>query len=222
MTHGRGRGAFIVAHGRQELLEQTIETIRPQVDTIMVCDNASDPPLVIPEGCGSMFIPEQPPILSKYWNIGMEFFADWYGQHNAPYDLAILCDDVVVPQDWFTAVTIAMRETGASAGSSNPWGRPHEPIVKRDMDGDISNRMCSWAFIVDGATKARADESMAWWWFDSDFDIALRRENGTVLIGTHPVQNQQMNYYTNVKPELGEQAGRDRATFAAKHGGTPW
>jgi len=90
------------------------------------------------------------------------------------------------------------------------------------MDSDIRNRMCSWAFIVDGASLVRADESMHWWWFDSDFDISMRRNGGTVLIGTHPVPNQQPNYFTVTKPELNEQAGRDGRTFVAKHGRAPW
>lgn len=216
----RGRGAFIVAHNRQELLDETIAAIQPQVDTVMVLDNASNPKLVVPEGVGTMYVPEQPPNLAKFWNMGLDFFAYWFRNH--PYDVALLCDDAVVPEGWFSAVTAAMRETKTTAGSTNPWGRPHFPLVKREMDSDISNRMCSWAFIVDGSSKVRADESIHWWWFDTDFDIACRRDCGTVLIGTHPVPNLQPNHYTNLKPELSEQAGRDRETFAAKHGCVPW
>lgn len=216
----RGRGALILAHNRQGLLDQTIAAAQPQVDTVMVVDNASDPKLTVPEGVGLMFIPDQPPNLAKFWNAGLDFFAYWF--KDRPYDVAILCDDAVIPPGWFAAVTTAMRETGASAGSSNPWGRPHFPMVKRDMDSDISNRMCSWAFIVDGASRVRADESMHWWWFDSSFDIELRRENGTVLIGTHPVPNIEPNRWTNEKPELAEQAGRDQQAFVARYGSAPW
>ena len=205
----RGRAAFIVAHNRQELLDQTVAAIQPQVDK-----------LTVPEGVGLMYVPDQPPNLARFWNMGLDFYEYWY--QGAPYDLAILCDDAIVPAGWFANVADAMRETHTAAGSSNPWGRPHFPLVKHDMDGDIANRMCSWAFIVDGASRARADESMHWWWIDTDFDVSLRRNGGTVLIGTHPVPNQQPNYYTNLKPELGEQAGRDRAAFALKHGRTPW
>jgi hypothetical protein len=190
----------------------------------MVIDNASDPKLIIPEGVGSMFIPEQPPVLSRYWNIGLNWMAQWYANQGRgeDYDVAILCDDAIAPQGWFSAVIQAMRETNTVAGSSHPDGYPQPTMTKYDMDGDIRNRMCSWAFIVDGACQVRADESMSWWFFDTDLDVSLRRAGGTVLIGTHPVPNAQPNYYTSVKPELGEQAGRDRATFAAKHGRTPW
>src|SRR5690349_13846488 len=219
----RGRAAFIVAHNRQELLNQTIAAIEPQVDVVIVLDNASDPPLEVGEGIHLLFVERQPPNLAMWWNIGMNM-ADRYFRldKNQPYDLAILCDDAIVPEGWFDAVTQAMREANAAAGSSSPWGHPFGTIYKDRPDNHIMHRMCSWAFIVDGTTRVRADESMHWWWFDSDLDFRLRQSGGTVLIGTHPVANAQPNHYTNVKPELGEQAGRDRATFAAKWGGTPW
>jgi hypothetical protein len=220
----RGRGALILAHGRQELLNRAIDAIRPQVDTIMVIDNASDPKLEIPEGVGSMFLPDQPPVLSRFWNIGLEWFSHWYSTQNRgqDYDVAVMCDDAIAPADWFSAVTQAMREHGTVAGSSQPDGFPQPPILKYDMDGDIRNRMCSWAFIMDGACDIRADETMSWWWFDSDMDIQLRKNGGTVLIGTHPVPNQEYGRYTNEKPELGAQTGVDRQTFVAKYGRTPW
>lgn len=216
----RGRGAFLLAHNRQGLLDQAVAAIRPQVDTVMVLDNASDPHLTVPEGVGTMYVPEQPPNLARFWNMGLDFYRSWY--RDRPYDLAILCDDAIVPPGWFDAVTTAMRQTGTIAGSTNAFGNGHGPIIKTAMDGDIMHRMCSWAFIVDGKSKVRADESMHWWWFDSEFDIQLRETGGTVMIGGWPVSNQQPNYYTNMKPELGEQAGRDREAFVAKRGRTPW
>jgi hypothetical protein len=216
----RGRAAFIMAHNRQELLDQTVAAIRPQVDTLMVMDNASNPKLTVPEDVGLMYVPDQPPNLAQFWNMGLDFYNYWY--KDRPYDVALLCDDAIVPEGWFTAVTQAMREHDVTAGSTNPWGRPHAPIVKRDMDSDIMNRMCSWAFIIDGSSPVRADESMHWWWADSDFDIQCRRERGTVLISGPPVPNVQPNHYTNIRPDLAEQAGRDRETFAAKYGRLPW
>jgi hypothetical protein len=105
METSRGRGALILAHNRQAFLTQAIEAIKPQVDTIMVLDNASEPKLAVPDGVGTLYIEEQPPNLAKFWNM---------------------------------------------------------------------------------------------------------------------VPNGQPNHYTNVKPELGEQAGRDRSTFEAKWGRCPW
>ncbi len=216
----RKRGSFIMAHGRQELLDQSVAAIRTQVDTVMVLDNASNPKLTVADGVFSMYIPTQPPNLARWWSIGLDFFQTWYGDQ--PYDLAILCDDAIVPEGWFDAVRAGMDQTGTVAGSANAFGHAHSPLVKRDWDSDIMHRMCSWAFVVDGSSKVRPDESMHWWWFDSDYDLSLRRAGGTVLIGSHFVVNQEYSRYTNERPDLGEQAGRDREVFAAKHGRTPW
>jgi glycosyltransferase involved in cell wall biosynthesis len=216
----RGRGAFILAHNRQEFLDQAIEAIRPQVDTVLVLDNASEPKLVVPEGVGTYYIEEQPPNLAKFWNMGLDFFQTWFD--GRPHDVAALCDDAIVPTGWFAAVTEAMRETNATAGSSDPFGINNGPIVKYHMDSDIMRRMCSWAFVVDNTRQIRADESMHWWWFDTDFDIACRLNGGTVLISGYPVPNAQPGYYTNAKPELTAQAGVDGQIFAAKHGRIPW
>lgn len=220
METSRGRGALILAHNRQAFLTQAIEAIKPQVDTIMVLDNASEPKLAVPDGVGTLYIEEQPPNLAKFWNMGLNFFRLWF--EGRPHDIAVLCDDAIAPAGWFATVTKAMRQTDATAGSANPFGHMHEPVVKRDMDSDIMHRMCSWAFVVDNTRGVRADESMHWWFFDTDFDIQCRRNGGTVLVDGPAVPNGQPNHYTNVKPELGEQAGRDRSTFEAKWGRCPW
>ena len=58
------RAAFIVAHGRQELLDQCIAAISPQVDRILVLDNASKPELEVPEDVTLLRLPDQPPNLA--------------------------------------------------------------------------------------------------------------------------------------------------------------
>lgn len=214
------RAAFIVAHGRQELLDQCISAISPQVDRVLVLDNASKPQLEVPEDVTLLRLPDQPPNLAKWWNIGLNFYATLY--RDEPYQVAILCDDAIAPEGWFDAVARAMHYEGAVAGSSGPWGYPFSPLVKDQPDHDIMNRMCSWAFIIDGHCPVRADESMRWWWFDTSFDFQLRQYGKTVLISTHAVPNAQPNHYTATRPELGEQAGRDREAFVARWGGTPW
>jgi glycosyltransferase involved in cell wall biosynthesis len=220
VTEARGRAAIIVTHNRPQLLAQCIAAIQPQVDEVLVIDNFSNPKATVPAGVTLHYIPDQPPNLARLWNHGLDFWEKLLSDR--PHDVAILCDDAIVPTGWFSAVTQAMRETGTTAGSTNPWGTPHEPHVKRLPDRDIGQRMCSWAFVVDNTVGVRADESMHWWWFDTDFDIQCRLNGGTVLVGGWPVPNLEMGHYTATKPELGAQAGRDRQTFAAKYGGTPW
>lgn len=220
----RGRGGLILAHNRQELLNKAIEAIRPQVDTVMVLDNASDPKLVVPEGVGSMFIPDQPPVLSRFWNMGLDFMANWYQSQGRgkDYDVAVLCDDAIAPPGWFGAVIQGMRETGATIGCSNPWGAVHPPVLKTQPDGDIAGRMPGWAWIMDGASSLRSDERLCWWFLDTKIDWDARRLNGMVMVGGYAVSNEQPGHFTNAKPELNEQAGRDGQMFAEIEGWRPW
>lgn len=63
---------------------------------------------------------------------------------------------------------------------------------------------------------------MRWWFFDTDLDRRARRAGGMVMIGGYAVPNLRPNDYTNAKPELTEQAVRDRARFAEIWGKVPW
>jgi hypothetical protein len=219
----RVRLCIVLAHGRQELLNQCLEAIWPQVDDILVLDNASDPKLTTPEELDDVrlqYIPDQPPNISRFWNQGLDFFADIYESED--WDVALLCDDALPPSGWFDAVTSAMRATGAAIGCSNPWGAFHDPILKTRPDSDIVHRMPGWAWIMDGSKKIRARESMAWWWCDTDVDFQSRALGGMVMIGGYGVPNQRPNEFTNSKPELGARTALDAAAFAEFWGFRPW
>lgn len=222
------RYAIILTHNRPEMLRDCVAAVRPQVDSVLIIDNASDPPVEAADlgldgvNGAVLAIPMQPPNLAFLWNRGLDLITVCPDQAGSSWWVAVLCDDSVVPEGWFQAVTEAMAATGAAAGCSNPWGRDHPPQVKTAPDADIVGRMPGWAFILDGTKGLRADESMHWWWLDSDLDWQARKAGGMVMIGGYPVPNRLPNDYTNRKPELAEQAGRDAAAFEAKHGWRPW
>lgn len=215
----RGKAALILTHNRQGLLLNAIEAITPQVDRVLVIDNASDPPALVPDGVDLAFIPDQPPNLSRLWNFGLDYFAGFYG--DCAWDAAVLCDDTVVPAGWFDAVTQAMRTTGATVGCSNPWGIPHAPKVKRHPDSDIAGRMIGWAFVIDGTTGLRADETMTFWYLDTDLDFQARKLGGFVMVGGYPVPNVHPGGFTATGRYNG-QIEQDRNAFAAKWGYLPW
>lgn len=227
----RRRCALVLTHNRQELLVESLRELRPQVEDIVVIDNASDPPTVIPNEWRPAAHPtdgaqvrlfwesEQPPNLAKMWNRGLSFFLNEYRKD---FDVAVLCDDAVVPPGWFDAVTAGMRATNAVIGCSNPWGTYHEPRVKISPDRDIGGRMPGWAWIMNGDFMLRADESMHWWWLDTDIDFQAREAGGMVMVGGFPVLNVHPGEFTVTKPELGARAGQDQAVFEAKWGFRPW
>lgn len=222
------RFAVILTHNRPQLLVDCVAAIHTQVDMTLVIDNASDPPVdrgTLPAASAGhavavRYVPDQPPNLAKLWNLGLDVAANM--AVGDPWWVAVLCDDAIVPPGWVDAVTAAMEQTGAAAGCSNPWGHDHPPQVKTEPDSDIMGRMPGWAFILNGTKGLRADETMHWWWLDGTLDWAARGAGGMVMIGGYPVPNVQPNHYTNTKPELAEQAGRDREAFIARWGWAPW
>jgi hypothetical protein len=222
-THGRY--AIVLTHNRPELLAQCIEAIGPQVDMTFVVDNASEPPAVSQPGSPpAIFIRdmEQPPNLSRLWNVGMRAVNTYAGfSEERTWDIAYLCDDAIVAPDWFKTVATAIRDHRCLAGSTHCAIPVSHPIVKHAADHDVWNRMCPWAFIVAGEVGILADEDLKWWWGDTHMDFTARLGGGMVVAPGPVVPNLRMNEYTGTRPELMAQSGKDGETFAAKWG-RPW
>jgi hypothetical protein len=220
------RFAVILTHNRPDLLRQTWEAIGPQVDMVIILDNASDPPVDAASlhqwgwKTAVIQVPEQPPNISRLWNKGID--AAMSLAEVDPF-VAMLCDDAPPPPGWFEAVTDAMTQTGAVIGCSapQPFGWAGPPRVKTAPDSDLAGRMPGWAWILDPVSPVRADESMAWWWCDTDIDWQARAAGGMVMIGSHPVPNVRPNDFTG-RPDLMAQSGQDGLTFVTKHGFRPW
>ncbi len=218
------RFAVILTHNRPELLQECVAAITPQVDVVIVIDNASDPPVdetTLPD-IVLMPVAEQPPNLARMWNLGIDMSILMALNDDPDLYIAFLCDDAIAPSGWFAAVTEAMAATGAAAGCSNPWGNAHPPQLKTAPDSDLMGRMVGWAFVLDASKGLRADERLRWWWQDTMIDWAARGAGGMVMIGGYPVPNRLPNDFTCNVPGLGEQAARDGDMFAQIHGSRPW
>lgn len=213
--------AVILTHNRPELLARCVAAIERQVDNVLIIDNASDPPVdTYPVAEISVVrIDTQPPNIAQMWNRGLDMLTWMPG---LPRRVAFLCDDAIVPEGWFAAVSRAMDEHGAAAGASSPHAGGQTDVQRAPFSGSIMNRMPGWAFVLDNTKGIRADPTMHWWWVDTDIDYQARAAGGMVLIGTHPVPNERPGEYTATKPELGERAGHDRWAFAQKWGSNPW
>ena len=224
------RFAIVLTHNRPELLTQCIATIGPQVDMVIIIDNASNPPaqVAMDENWRTVIlrVPDQPPNISRMWQLGIDEAlstfkaAERLEGREKPY-VAVLCDDTIVPPGWFAAITEAMASTGSVIGCSNPWGYEHEPRVKTQPDGLIGERMPGWAWVLDLDSPVRPDESLPWWFGDTDVDWQARLAGGMVMIGGYAVPNIHPNE-NSLRPELAEQCGKDGVTFAAKWGWRPW
>lgn len=214
--------AIVPTHNRPELLRQTVESLSPQVTgLVMVVDNASSPPVTGLETFSNVWVvpePMQPPNLGTIWNRQLDAIASIEAAAgSAEWDVAILCDDSPVPPGWVQTVSEAMRQFGASAASTHSYGEINEPYVLRQLSNG-ADRMCPWAFMLPGERGLRADDSMHWWYVDTDLDWRARQDTGTLVTPGPVVANLKVGEYTVTRPELGEQAGRDAETFHRKWG----
>lgn len=223
--------AFILTHNRLELLRRCVNQIIPQIDYLLVIDNASSPPVKAPDifsvldicSMGLMHIPDQPPNLASLMNIGFDWAEHKARKHNyVKWNIACLCDDVNVPDRWYDAVSTCIRTTGAIAGSTHQISPTITSIVKMTPDSDIYNRMQGSACIFKGEAGLRADERMHWWWQDTDLDWQARKAGGMVIAPGPVAANSLPNDFTYSVPGLSERAGQDGLVFKNKWGFLPW
>lgn len=234
MTNTFSHGAVILGHNRPEDLRTVLNGIAPQVSVILVIDNASNPPLheFFPDKRdihpNIVFLRDslQPPNLSYLWNIGLEWMQQnllgaWVDPTAARWKVAMLTDDVVIPDGWMQSVADAMDFTGAVAGCSSGFeGRLTQQVFKTHPDSDIANRMYGPAFVLRGESGIRANEKLLWWYNDTWLDWEARRLGGMVMIPGPYVHNKYPDAST--VGERAEQAGRDREKFKELMGWLPW
>jgi hypothetical protein len=211
------RHAVVLTHNRLELLRQCVAAVLPQVDQVTVVDNASDPPVdgEWPDGAVILNVPDQPPNLARLWNTQLEAISASEPEKGT-WEVALLCDDVVVPPDWYDRVATGLREWGASAASAHSYEAISSPYLLRELSNG-GDRMCPWAFMLPGEQGLRADESLHWWYCDTDVDWQARQRCGTVIVAGAPAPNLRVGEYT-ARPDLAHQAGLDGRTFQAKWG----
>jgi hypothetical protein len=142
---------------------------------------------------------EDPPNISRMWNLGLEMAKDYSRRAGLPYDVAILNDDAVVPSDWFARVTAEMRKTGAAAG-----------CVRRVDDP----RMSGFAFVLNGDLDLRADEQFQWWYGDDDLQRQAEAAGGVAFAAGEGVEHRCPNSTT--VGVLREVADQDRARYYEK------
>jgi hypothetical protein len=231
------RVAVVATHNRPAELARLLDAIAPQCDAVFVIDNASNPPVEKirsedwPKGRGTHGLcwikvvhdDEQPPNLSRLWNVGLTMAAQ-YCRESPAYDVAVLNDDAVPPPGWWDAVSGAMRLHGADAACADPFDRL-PPGVTWVLDGSapmtVGTRLAGWAMMLRGEWDgARFDERFHWWCGDDDVSLRARLAGGLVHVGGYPVPNTGAD--TSTVGVLAEQSGRDMAAFVEKHGRRPW
>lgn len=228
--------AVIPTHNRPDDLAELLRSIPPSVH-VLVIDNASEPTvhdlrvLQAPDFLGRRIQlhrdSEQPPNLSRLWNVGFDWALKLY-QHesDATWAITILNDDVVLPDGFFDLMGSALMATGTDIAFPCPLGQPDFYVNKTQPFPGLGLRMTGWCFTVRGSSGLRADESLRWWCGDDDLQAqAVRNGRGTVGVffarGKGPV-HKHPDASTRASAELRAQTDIDMATFVAKWGQRPW
>lgn len=227
---------IILTHNRPELLARCVAAAGSQVDYLLVIDNASDPPVdhTTLRAAGTvavplvvLSIPDQPPNISRMWAAGLTHgrFA-MTAPSPAPaaqrWNVALLCDDVILPDGWVQIVATGLREYGAAAACTHAITPIAQPVVKTAPDSDIMNRMTGWAFMLVGELGLEPDLRLHWWWCDTHMDWQARSKGGMVILPGPVAVNERPNEYTVGRPELGQRAGDDGKAFEQIWGWRPW
>jgi hypothetical protein len=220
------RFAIIPTHNRPARLLSLVSSLGTQCDTIVVLDNASDPP--VDEGKLQAAVPEhvtvsvirdeqQPPHLSRFWNVMYDRCAEL--ATGPEWDVASFNDDAVVPAGWYNTCATALREHDKAVVAHTGTQLVAESDLLDSYPFDRHRRMTPWAHVVKGEAGLRADESMHWWYFDDDFCRQAIDAGGVLAVPGPLVVNAGAN--SSTVGALAEQAQRDQQTFAAKWGGNP-
>ncbi|MDK1473594.1 glycosyltransferase [Streptomyces sp. 549] len=220
------RAAVIPTHNRHDMVSDCINSVVDQVDTVIVLDNGSDPPICPEPWHGKaavVAVPLDPPNISTLWNIGLALADSAAYRHGADrWDIAVLNSDVTVPGGWVAGLSSAMRATAAVLAYPDQHGGRRQVLHTKAQPVDLRQRITGYAYLLRGETGLRLDEGLAWWYGDDSLDWTARERGGALLVPGLAVEHRCPNGSMYERPELQEQAGRDRETFRQKWGRTPW
>jgi hypothetical protein len=216
------------------MLADCVNSVIDQVDCVVIVDNASQPRINPDQWarCDDGFsrvavwrTEMDPPNISSLWNLGLEMAESLHSagsEYLGDWDIAVLNSDVIVPPGWVDALSAAMRSTTAVLAYPDQCGGQQQILHTKAEPVDLRLRITGYAYMLRGEAGLRLDESMAWWYSDDDIDWEAREKGGALLVPGIPVQHLCPNGSTDARPELQQQAGRDRETFIAKWGKAPW
>lgn len=215
------RYAVVPTTGRDDLWD-CLDAIQGQVDRVIVLANRCSAPtyarLEDAHWVEVMTYLADPPNISVMWNMGL-IAAERHADGMA-FDVAVLNDDAIVPEQWFSDLVAEMRLASTVAASRDQTGALWGPLTFTEAGPiDLRHRMAGFAFVLDGAARLRLDEQFRWWYGDDDLEWRARQEGGVSLVHGAPVEHRHPSASTIGR--LAEIAGEDRERFIKKWGKAP-
>lgn len=160
--------------------------------------------------------------IQRWWNLGLQTVDRLAARHGRPYAVAVLNDDVRLPDKCVATLAEALDTAGATVAFPDRAGRlpAGELVVNRDPDGRIDrrHRMTGYCYVLAGEDKMRLDEGFVWWFGDDDLERRAVAARGAVMVGGLKVANLEANGYLDAANRT--QINRDRARFLTKWGRT--
>ncbi|MCX5253647.1 NTP transferase domain-containing protein [Streptomyces canus] len=219
--------AVVPSNGRP-MLDDLIASLVDQVYDVIVVANNWDRPEP-PDALETLGLPVQvvdggdERNISRWWNRGLDMAAQHAGwRGDTEFDVLVVNDDVICPSGLVETLGGRMRGRGAAMAYPDQAGGQQEILHTQAGPVPLSQRITGYAFLLRGEAGLRADESMAWWFSDDSLDWEARERGGSLLVPGVPVQHRAPDVQTNARPELQEQACRDRETFISRWGKAPW
>lgn len=219
------RYAIIPSNGR-ECLKRSFDAILPQVDWVILIKTVAGiggwEQYVTPKS-SVLTILDGDINISRWWNWGLDRVVisldEDHERRPTKWDVAIINDDVIVPEGWFDAVSERMRTMQVAAACSGGTGGM--PVLNTQaMAVPLHTRMQGFAFIVAGELGVRADERLKWYFTDDHVDWKSRELGGVVMIPGMHVEHLYPN--GQLTPELLAQTAADAQTFVDIWGRRPW
>jgi hypothetical protein len=135
--------------------------------------------------------------LHRMWNEGIAKACE---AADGPYNVLVINDDCEVASDAVNRLAVALRSGDF------------------DMAIPSQGQMTGWCFMLRGESNLRLDEQFEWWYGDTDL---AHRCSGRIVCSDAEVRHLDPMRSTLSDPERLEQARRDEARYAAKHGIDP-
>jgi len=217
--------AVVPTKNRRELVRQLIESLRDQVQGVLVVDNNDECDEYRSLEVGStmqvewIHRPGYPPNLSALLNAGIDVLDS--SRAPAEWNVALLKDDVICPPGWVKSLSDAMRATTAVMAYTDRMGRT-EPTLYTTPPPNQAHAATVWACMLRGELHIRMDETMKWWYSDNDLDNTCRRMGGVLAVPGEIPRHLHPSEQTVASVELSRQAHLDAETFNRKWGGVTW
>lgn len=208
--------AVILHHNRHKVCGDLVRSLSHDGVEVVVVDNSSFQPFRS-NLARVIHHDEQPPNLSKFWNMALNYthMSHMRSLEVEDYAVAILNDDLVLPEGFVGTLARKLDEHDVDIAFPDQFSRGVDVVDKSPPRSclDLTRRMTGYAFVMRGSAMIRADERLKWWAGDVDLEMKARQGRGTVLVGGIRVEHLDANGHTDRRPELSRQAGVDRETF---------